>query len=115
MPPSIESQDAVESQRTSRASSQRLLTTSRLAVTLLAAAIVTSSSASSSLQRSPGRSRFVDRPPSSATRSVHKAGGGEAVDRQIDGGGDAAAILQGGDPAVDGADLELQGAHAAVR
>ena len=45
---------------------------------------------------------------------LHEAGGGEAVDRQIRGGGDAAAVLQGGDPAVDGADLGLQGAHVAV-
>ena len=45
---------------------------------------------------------------------LHEAGGGEAVDRQIRGGGDAAAVFQGGDPAVDGADLGLQGAHAAV-
>ena len=45
---------------------------------------------------------------------LHEGGGGEAVDRQIRGGGDAAAVLQGGDPAVDGADLALQGAHAAV-
>ena len=29
-------------------------------------------------------------------------------------GGDAAAVLQGGDAAVDGADVRLQGAHAAV-
>ena len=44
---------------------------------------------------------------------LHEGGGGEAVDRQI-GGGDAAAVLQGGDAAVDGADVRLQGAHAAV-
>ena len=45
---------------------------------------------------------------------LHEGGGGEAVDRQIGGGGDAAAVLQGGDAAVDGADVRLQGAHAAV-
>ena len=45
---------------------------------------------------------------------LHEGGGGEAVDRQIGGGGDAAAVLQGGDAAVDGANLGLQGAHAAV-
>ena len=45
---------------------------------------------------------------------LHERGGGEAVDRQIGGGGDAAAVLQGGDAAVDGADVRLQGAHAAV-
>ena len=45
---------------------------------------------------------------------LHEAGGGEAVDGQIGGGGDAAAVLQGGDAAVDGANLRLQGAHAAV-
>ena len=45
---------------------------------------------------------------------LHEAGGGEAVDRQIGGGGDAAAVLQGGDAAVDGADVRLHGAHAAV-
>ena len=45
---------------------------------------------------------------------LHEGGGGEAVDRQIGGGGDAAAVLQGGDPAVDGSDVRLQGAHAAV-
>ena len=47
-------------------------------------------------------------------RSVYEGGGGEAVDRQIGGGGDAAAVLQGGDAAVAGADVRLQGAHAAV-
>ena len=45
---------------------------------------------------------------------LHEGGGGEAVDRQIGGGGDAAAVLQGGDAAVDGADVRLQSAHAAV-
>ena len=45
---------------------------------------------------------------------LHEGGGGEAVDRQIGGGGDAPAVLQGGDAAVDGADVRLQGAHAAV-
>ena len=45
---------------------------------------------------------------------LHEGGGGEAVDRQIGGGGDAAAVLQGGDAAVDGADVRLEGAHAAV-
>ena len=45
---------------------------------------------------------------------LHEGGGGEAVDCQIGGGGDAAAVLQGGDAAVDGADVRLQGAHAAV-
>ena len=45
---------------------------------------------------------------------LQEGGGGEAVDRQIGGGGDAAAVLQGGDAAVDGADVRLQGAHAAV-
>ena len=45
---------------------------------------------------------------------LHEGGGGEAVDRQIGGGGDAAAVLQGGDAAVDGADVRLQGAHPAV-
>ena len=45
---------------------------------------------------------------------LHEAGGGEAVDRQIGGGGDAAAVLQGGDAAVDGADVRLHDAHAAV-
>ena len=45
---------------------------------------------------------------------LHEGGGGEAVDRQIGGGADAAAVLQGGDAAVDGADVRLQGAHAAV-
>ena len=45
---------------------------------------------------------------------LHEAGGGEAVDGQIGGGGDAAAVLQGGDPAIDGADLRLQRGHAAV-
>ena len=45
---------------------------------------------------------------------LHEGGGGEAVDRQIGGGGDAAAVLQGGDAAVDGSDVRLQGAHAAV-
>ena len=45
---------------------------------------------------------------------LHEGGGGEAVDRQIGGGGDAAAVLQGGDAAVDGRDVRLQGAHAAV-
>ena len=32
---------------------------------------------------------------------LHEGGGGEAIDRQIGGGGDAAAVLQGGDAAVD--------------
>ena len=45
---------------------------------------------------------------------LHEGGGGEAVDRQIGGGGDAAAVLQGGDAAVDGRDVRLQGADAAV-
>ena len=45
---------------------------------------------------------------------LHEGGGGEAVDRQIGSGGDAAAVLQGGDAAVDGADVSLQGAYAAV-
>ena len=45
---------------------------------------------------------------------LHEGGGGEAVYRQIGGGGDAAAVLQGGDAAVDGADVRLEGAHAAV-
>ena len=45
---------------------------------------------------------------------LHEGGGGEAVDRQIGGGGDAAAVLQGGDAAVDGADVRLQGGHPAV-
>ena len=45
---------------------------------------------------------------------LHEGGGGEAVDRQIGGGGDAAAVLQCGDAAVDGADVRLEGAHAAV-
>ena len=45
---------------------------------------------------------------------LHEGGGGEAVDRQIGGGGDAAAVLQRGDTAVDGADVRLQGAHPAV-
>ena len=45
---------------------------------------------------------------------LHEGGGGEAVDRQIGGGGDAATVLQGGDAAVDGADVRLQRAHAAV-
>ena len=45
---------------------------------------------------------------------LQEGGGGEAVDRQIGGGGDAAAVLQGGDAAVDGADVRLEGAHAAV-
>ena len=40
--------------------------------------------------------------------------GGETVDRQIGSGGDAAAVLQGGDAAVDGADVRLQGGHPAV-
>ena len=43
---------------------------------------------------------------------LHEVGGGEAVDGQIGGGGDAAAVLQGGDAAVDGADLRLQRGHA---
>ena len=45
---------------------------------------------------------------------LHEGGGGEAVDRQIGGGGDAAAVLQGGDAAVDGADVRLHCPHAAV-
>ena len=45
---------------------------------------------------------------------LHEGGGGEAVDRQIGGGGDAAAVLQGGHAAVDGADVRLQGGHPAV-
>ena len=45
---------------------------------------------------------------------LHEGGGGEAVDRQIGGGGDAAAVLQGADAAVDGRDVRLQGADAAV-
>ena len=45
---------------------------------------------------------------------LHEGGGGEAVDCDIGGGGDAAAVLQGGDAAVDGADVRLEGAHAAV-
>ena len=45
---------------------------------------------------------------------LHEGGGGEAVDCQIGGGGDAAAVLQGGDAAVDGADVRLHGARAAV-
>ena len=38
------------------------------------------------------------------------------ADGQIGGGGDAAAVLQGGDPAIDGAGLRLrlQRGHAAV-
>ena len=36
---------------------------------------------------------------------LHEGGGGEAVDRQVGGGGDAAAVLQGGDAAVDGRDV----------
>ena len=45
---------------------------------------------------------------------LHEGGGGDTIHRQIGGGGHAAAVLQGGDAAVDGADLGLQGAHAAV-
>ena len=45
---------------------------------------------------------------------LHEGGGGEAVDCEIGGGGDAAAVLQGGDAAVDGADVRLENAHAAV-
>ena len=45
---------------------------------------------------------------------LHEGGGREAVDRQVGRGGDAAAVLQGGDAAVDGRDVRLQGADAAV-
>ena len=45
---------------------------------------------------------------------LHEGGGGDTVDGQVGGGGDAAVVLQGGDAAVDGADVRLQGAHAAV-
>ena len=44
---------------------------------------------------------------------LHEGGGGEAVDRQIGGGGDAAAVLQGGDAAVDGA-VAVDGRHRAA-
>ena len=47
-------------------------------------------------------------------RRLHEGSGGETVDRQIGSGGDAAAVLQGGDAAVDGADVRLQGGHPAV-
>ena len=146
-PPSIESQGAVGSQRTSGASRRRLLTTSRLAVTLLlklkapvAAVLPTVSWVMSAVVafRLLAASRRHRHVPVEADASVGEAGQqravfladryqgvldlevarcalhGASLDGQIGGGGDAAAVLQGGDAAVDGADLRLQGGHAAV-
>ena len=48
---------------------------------------------------------------------LHEGGGGEAVDCEIGGGGDAAAVLQGGDAAVDGRDRaaeRVEGGHQGV-
>ena len=48
---------------------------------------------------------------------LHEGGGGEAVDRQVGRGGDAAAVLQRGDAAVDGRDRaaeRVEGGHQRV-
>ena len=155
-PPSIESQGAVGSQRTSGASTRRLLTTHDLQVGGDAAV---GAEGARGRRAAHGELRDVRRGgvegagrrhrdvPVQADASVgeagqqravfladgdqgvldlevarralqlgrlHEGGGGEAVDRQIGGGGDAAAVLQGGDAAVDGRDVRLQGADAAV-